>query len=277
MRRGVAAAPGTCGELVQGWLGEQPFLITFPVDRFARAVVELEAGPGELAGPPKARRAVARVLELLQEGPCRGRIRIRSGLPPGKGMASSTADVVAAAQAAARALGRELPPGLLARIALEVEPSDGLMLPGIALFDHRGGRVMRVLAEAPPWQVLLLDRGGTVDTERFNASPELPRREARREGAVREALALVERGLASGRGDLVGRGATISAQAQEEVLGGGELGPVLEWAREAGAWGVSAAHSGTVLGVIFPSGRRVKLAPPLACLGWARCVGGGVR
>ena len=91
-----------------------------------------------------------------------------------------------------------MPPSEIARIALLIEPSDGVMLPGIAKFDHRQGKVADTLGSPPPMRVVALDFGGSVDTLDFNS--------VNREDTLRrlqptfeEALALITHGIESGR------------------------------------------------------------------------------
>ena len=260
--RGRARAPGTCGELAQGMLGRNHVQVTCPIDLYSTATVELLEGAGKVCGPedaPKARRGVELALAFLghTDGEHTGgrtgvdaRLHLESPLPRGKGMASSTADVAAAVVATAEALRVQISPDDVARIALKVEPSDGLMLPGIALFDHRDGKVIQLLGPAPAMRILVLDFGGTLHTIGFNAvdrTVALKRLEPR----LTEALALITEGLRVGDVNLIGRGATLSAQLHQQVLLKPQLSQVLEFAHRVGAAGVNVAHSGTVLGVLF--------------------------
>ena len=142
------------------------FLITCPIDMYSVATVEISRGDGGIRGPedsPKACRAVQATLDFLGDTGVESRLSLDSRLPRGKGMASSTADVAAAVAATAAALCEELSSAQLAEIALGVEPSDGVMFPDIAIFDHREGRIARSLGRSPPMRVLILDFGGIVD------------------------------------------------------------------------------------------------------------------
>jgi L-threonine kinase len=165
-------------------------------------------------------------------------------------MASSTADVAGAIYAATWALGRQITPQEAARLALSIEPTDGSLFPHIVLFDHRGGRLWEGLGPCPPLEVVILDFGGEVDTVTFN---QVDRSALLRETEpqVAEALAWVREGLARGEPALVGKGATLSALANQRVLYKPQLEAVLEAAEELGALGVNVAHSGTVLGVLL--------------------------
>lgn len=253
--KAAARAPGTCGELAQGMLNGDYFLVTCPIDMYADAQVELTqdgCGIDAPADAPKSRRAVARALAHFGRSDMRARLRLSSPLPRGKGMASSTADVSAAIAATAAALDASaiMTPALIAQIALQVEPSDGIMLPHIAIFDHKRGRLAQSLGPPPPMRVVALDFGGRVDTLSFNY--------VNRDDALKRlqpefdaALALIRRGIRSGSATDVGKGATVSAIANQRILRKPQLDAALRLAKQSGALGVNAAHSGTMLGILL--------------------------
>lgn len=253
--KAAARAPGTCGELAQGMLDGDYFLVTCPIDMYADAQVELTqdgCGIDAPADAPKSRRAVALTLAHFGRGDMGARLRLSSPLPRGKGMASSTADVSAAIAATAAALGASaaMTPALIAQIALQVEPSDGIMLPHIAVFDHKRGRLAQSLGPPPPMRVVALDFGGSVDTLAFNG---VNRDDAlkRLQPEFEASLALIQRGIRSGSAADVGKGATVSAIANQRILRKPQLDAALRLAKQSGAVGVNAAHSGTMLGILL--------------------------
>ena len=255
------------------------FLVSCPIDMYATASVEVSPGGGRVHAPedaPKARRAVELTLDHFGRPDVDARLSLSGPLPRGKGMASSTADVSAAIAATSTALGQSgtMPPSEIARLALLVEPSDGLMLPGISVFDHRSGTVARTLGEAPPMRVVVLDFGGNVDTLTFNR---VDREETLQllQSMFEEALALVTSGIEKGRVEDVAAGATISALANQRMLYKPLLDAVLNLADELGALGVNVAHSGTVIGMLFEDDEEATsgAAPKVReCLGGIRRV-----
>jgi L-threonine kinase len=285
--QGVALARGACGELVQGMVDGKYFLITCPINISAEVTVTLVPG-GRFQGPPgksKALAAARLTMARLGEKQWGARLTINNPLPPGKGLASSTADVAAAAAATARALGAELSLEEIKRIALAIEPSDGTFLPGIVLFDHLRGEFWESLGEPPPLAILIVDLGGTVDTILFNRRRDLMALNRAKEGAVRRAVALVREGLASGRVELIARGATLSALANQEILHKPELETLVELATGLGALGVNVAHSGTVAGILYRPGevdsdeleRKIRAVFPYVHFIRATMTGGGVE
>jgi L-threonine kinase len=287
-RRGAAWSPGTCGELAQGRLDGIDVMVTCPIDLGATATVDVEKGTGRVLAPadaPKARRAVEMTLAALKRPDLDAVLRLETLLPRSKGMASSTADVVAAIAATSAALGTTLSPRRKADLALAIEPSDGLMLPGIALFDHIAGRIARSLGPPPPMRVLVLEFAGEVDTQAFNAQTRIAGARAD-EVQFREALDLISAGLAGGDPESIGRGATLSSLANQAVLPKSQLPAALELGRAAGAVGVNVAHSGTVIGLLFDAdadrndwaarAARQRL-PGIVATHDCRIIGGGIR
>ena len=286
-------APGSCGELVQGVNGQGYFLVSCPVDYYSRVKVELgyavsvETG-SEIQAPPgldKTGQAVKATLAHLKRRDLMARVEVSNPIPKSKGLGSSSADVTAAIAATALALGRELDPQQIARLAITVEPTDGVMFPGIALFDHRNGNTMEPLGPPPPMEIVALDFGGTVDTLEFNRTD---RRQLWESIAAEtgQALDLVRRGVEKGDPALAGRGATLSAQAVQGILPKEQLPQVLEFAETVAAAGVNVAHSGTIIGVLLDARQRRGLSvfrqakrafPQAESIHHFRLLGGGVR
>lgn len=296
---GVATglAPGTCGELVQGMIGEIDFLVTCPINQFSKVSVTLRTTTKDAAvypvqgidHRPKTRQAVAATLEWLK---CRANIdginaevSLTNPIPSGKGMGSSSADVAAAVWATGAAVGVNIGPEDIAAIAVSIEPTDGVMFPGVALFDHRRGRMAELLGMPPPLEVIVVDRGGRVDTLEFNSVDRTEQWQSVA-AAVEEALALVREGIRRADPELVGRGATISALAGRPLESGPLVDQAVEFARRNGAVGVNVAHSGTVAGILLDA--RKRHGKPLlrrarqefasaASVEHFRVIGGGVR
>lgn len=277
-------APGSCGELVQGTLDGKHFLITCPVDLYT--VVAVDPGGRTVAAGGKTVEAVRRTWAYLGVDWPQFAVSVCSMLLPGKGMASSSADISAACQAAALAAGRTLTPDEIADIALAIEPTDGIFYPGVVMFDHVCGLTRRPLGAPPPMSVLIFDAGGEVDTLEFNRRGDLAALNAAKEAEVRQAVDLVSRGLACGDARLIGRGATASALANQAILPKPCLDKVIAVATANGAVGVNTAHSGTVVGVLFadcPAAAmdKCRVAVSLACpelnfLCAARLIAGGL-
>lgn len=251
--------PGTCGEIVQGAIDGIPFHITCPIEEYSLAVARVIPGSGvELSHGgrrPKAERAARMAYEdAVDDGGSKGpyciRLILRSRLPVGKGMASSTADISSCAGAVMAAIGRPVVPQRIARLALQIEPTDGCMFPGIVAFDHRQGKLLEPLGPAPPLEVIVYDTGTTVDTMAFNANYRWDVL-SRREHDIRRAYEQAKDALRSGDVGALGEAAVLSARVNQEILYKPELEHMISLAQEVDAVGVNVAHSGGVIGLLF--------------------------
>ena len=284
----IVRAPGVCGELAQGVIEGIHFLVTCPVDFYSRVKVDLYSdGPGVEAPEDceKAAAAVRRTLFHLKNAKVRAKLSINNPIPRGKGMASSSADLAAAIAATGLALGEEISPYQIAQIALSIEPTDGIMIPGVALFDHRAGIIRESLGPPPPMEIVALDLGGTVDTVQFNMVDRFQRWQSVDE-QTGEALRLLRRGIEEQDPALVGQGASISAEASQTVLAKPRLAEVKEFAESVGAVGVNVGHSGTIMGVLLDARKRrgkstyhkaLSAFPDAESVYHFRLLGGGVQ
>jgi L-threonine kinase len=264
---GWARCPGTCGEWVQGAKDGVPFLIGCPVDRFVEAVAfqfpSLEQQinrdyPFESIknwGLPKDKEKTRTVLEKLLKAnnfpSSQVKIQLISELPSGKGMASSTADMVAAMVAVSELLSIPWEASSLAQLALEVEPTDPVMFSGITEFAHRDGSYVKSLGPVIPANFLMLDWGGSIDTQSFNAKSGLSVHYRRNELKIKEALLLFYEGMEKGNLEKIAQASTLSAQCNQEINPKPEFENFLSWVVQNGGLGVVTAHSGTILAGIF--------------------------
>ena len=281
-------APGVCGELAQGVIEGIHFLVTCPVDFYSRGKVAIYSdGPGVEAPQDcdKAAAAVRRTLFHLKHAKVRAKLTINNPIPRGKGMASSSADLAAAIAATGLALGEEISPYQIAQIALSIEPTAGIMIPGVALFDHRAGIIRESLGPPPPMEIVALDLGGTVDTVQLHMVDRFQRWQSVDE-QTGEALRLLRRGIEEQDPALVGRGASISAEASQTVLAKPRLVEVKEFAESVGAVGVNVGHSGTIMGVLLDARERrgkstyhkaLSAFPDAESVYHFRLLGGGVQ
>ncbi|MFB9681066.1 GHMP family kinase ATP-binding protein [Streptosporangium vulgare] len=250
---GRGRAPGTFGELLQGILGPgTDFLVTFPVDLYVEAVFEPDPQLDQvIVSPPhknKARRLATGILSRygVHTG---GWLMLNSALPEGKGMASSTADLVATARAVDSAFRLKLPNRLLKQMMAEIEPSDGVMHPGITAFFHRQVRLHRRMGTLPQLTIAGIDDGESVDTVAFNRSRKpIPAHWAVRYGELLDDLtrAVRDHDLAA-----VGRVASASARLFQTFNAKPHLAAVEEICRDVGGLGTVVGHSGTCLGILL--------------------------
>src|SRR5690348_2801572 len=111
---GSATAFGTFGELLQGALPDgTDFLVTMPIARWSTARFLLEPSVSDVHVRPAHKTKSRRLVEAMlgRYGVCGGGfLLLDSDLPEGKGLASSSADLVATARAVGEAIGIVLDP-----------------------------------------------------------------------------------------------------------------------------------------------------------------------
>ncbi|MGC8782461.1 MAG: hypothetical protein ACP5UQ_16490 [Anaerolineae bacterium] len=250
-RRATVRLPGTCGEWVQGTLDGVPCLVSCAIDWWAEATVHVGTA-GRPNAPHDAPKAVAALrLALTAAGVPAADVRLvlRNPLPRGRGYASSTADVAGAIYTAGAALGRPFAPDEVARLAVQVEPSDSTIFPGPTLFAHRDAGFYRPLPPLPPLAVVILDPGGAVDTLAFNAADHTAALRKLAPGH-RDAFGRFEAGLAAGDPVEVAQAAALSARLHQAILPDELVDAALACYAHLGALGLCRAHSGTLVGLI---------------------------
>ncbi|MEV6684088.1 kinase [Streptomyces sp. NPDC051130] len=251
---GVSTAPGTFGELLQGMLPEadSDFLVTLPIARWARATFNGMPGTQEVEVFPAHKRKARRVAEMIIQSsptPTGGVLTVESTLPEGKGLASSSADLVATARAVANALGEPMPPRRIETLLARIEPTDGVLYPGIVAFYHRRVALHSKLGALPPMTVVGVDEGGEIDTVAFNRIPKPFSASDRSEYS----RLLARMTTAVARADLaeVGAVATRSALMNQVLRPKRMLCSLIDVSRQVGGLGVVVGHSGTSLGVLL--------------------------
>lgn len=267
-------APGTCGEFIQGSIDGQSFLVTCPINRYSYALSDVMYPLPfyHCSLQPKAQEAHRIVFRTLQdantmdinsirfndfsscyEESFNTPIYVRSDIVQGKGMASSSADISVTAMATALALQKTLTLKELESICLSVEPTDAAFYPGITQFDYITGSISQHLGQCPPLKILIFDEGGGIDTVAFNQQADLQKKIEEKESIIREALDIFKEGLVAHDIRLIGQAATLSAFANQRILYKPHLYDFHEIGIAFQSVGTIIAHSGTIMGLLFPS------------------------
>lgn len=264
VRIGNGEAFGTFGELLQGRLPDgTDFLVTFPIARRTRVCFRYDpAGPLRVFPSHKVKSLRLAESMLAAHGTGAGGILILdSDLLIGKGLASSSADLVATARAVGGVLGLDTAPEAVERWLRPIEPADGVMHPGIVVFEHRAVQLRQALGALPSTTVLAVDEGGLLDTVEFNKRPKRFTDEESAEYAV--LLTALTEAVRTGDLAAVGAVATRSAVLNQRFAPKRNLEAMTRIAHETGALGVVCTHSGTMLGLLFDDAdldRRSRVA-----------------
>lgn len=238
--------PGSCGELVQGMIDDVPFLVTCPIDMYAKASITKYFS----YLPYKTRLARNRTLDYLNTKSY-AKFCLTTELLTGKGMASSSADIASICQLTALSCKRKLNQDEISKIATSIEPTDGIFCKGIVRYNHLNGEVLEHLGLAPRIKILMFDCGGKIDTLSFNRRKDLKRLYKENEPLIKEALDYLRLGFKEKNNKYIGKACVISAYANQNILYKKQLDDIMMISEKYQAVGVNVAHSGTVIGVLF--------------------------
>lgn len=247
---------GTLGELLQGPYAQDGELhiglISLPVRKYSW----VHFAPGEdgeiavdLAGKDKCRQAIALYLQAHGKRLPRGRWSHDSELPLGKGMASSTADIVATIRCLDRIFGLDTAPAAIADLLRGIERSDSVFLDTHALYLSGRQQIVQAFDTPLRLHACYIDEGGTVETEKCASA--LLAHYRRHLDAYQDNLARALQAFATH--DLAGicACATRSAELAQGVIAKRHLDALIERRGEFAADGIVVAHTGSLLGYLF--------------------------
>lgn len=247
----VAQCPASCGELIQGWIQGSEKLISCPVGLYS--TVEVRAGKPAGDERPLTRAMVNQLLALWEfpaEWSQQLRINLHSSIPVAKGMASSTADIAATAVATARYFDKTLSEQALAQLCVNLEPTDSTPFRQLTLFDHNQGHAQTAGLQQPQLDILVLESPHTLQTADYHR---LDRHAALLTGApqLEQAWQKTRQACETGCATLLGEAATLSAIASQLILPKPGFQRVLDIVARFSLYGVSIAHSGSVMGLML--------------------------
>ncbi|WGL60932.1 hypothetical protein QEJ31_04890 [Pigmentibacter sp. JX0631] len=253
----TAIAPGTCGELLQGYIDDKDFLINSPIPYFAKASVSFNSNSNktEFLDESKYSKINKIIEKLFSHFKIRKNIslnlEIESKIPRGKGLASSTAELTAVLLAISKAFNKRLTDNEINNLLISVDKSsDGVFLSGISYINHLKGHIYKKFNYIPSLSFIIVDSGGEVSTQKFDRN--LARSVSlKNENSLRSALKMLKEGFLSKNNKLIAEAATISARINQNVLFKDPLETLVNGTKEYGSLGVNCAHTGTVLGVMF--------------------------
>jgi L-threonine kinase len=281
--------PGSCGELVQGYLNNSNFLISCPIEVYNTIHVSETKSNNDILidqDKYKTKKAILKLLSNYGFQKMGLKVEINAELPEAKGMGSSTADITGAMIATTLLLDKKVELDLITKIALEVEPSDATFMDGIVMFDHLKGKQKERIGEIEPISLSVFDYGGKVDTLSFNSRKDLKNLNRCKAKMVKNAYRLVEKGIKTKDKKLIGKGATISSIANQNIIKKpGLINLINTLKSQKGFLGVNTAHSGTVIGVMMKNegiseqiiGKIKRNFPKLNYLFNTRIINGGYK
>ena len=245
--------PASCGEFVQGVMDRAEYLCSYAVDLYSTAEVEEKLNNINL-GPLKSRKAIEAVFKKFNipvEESKNISLKIRSKIPVGKGMASSTADIGATIGATLGLIKKELSSEEIAKLASTIEPTDSIYIEKNSIFNPLNGEVIRYLGNVKDLRVVILEPNSTLNTMRIRKTPNYKKIKTQNKEIIKISFSLLEEGIKSNDMHKIGKASTFSSLANESIHKKEGLTKIIEISKNYGAYGVNVAHSGTVVGILI--------------------------
>ncbi len=262
-KAGTGFCAASFGELLQGVLpGQRKFLVNLRIRSGSRVKVQLTSPTysaekeAQIAvsyqSYPKSYKLLRNVLsDLGSHNDCL--IEIDSNVPVGKGLSSSTADMVAAIRGLAEAASVSFREDYIGRVITEIEPNDGLQYHGTSAYHHTTGQLIDRVDWVPPFRILGVDFGGIVDTVTFNQQKITFN--AEQMARYQELLHAVLAALREHDARAVAEIASESTRMWQHYRPREEMDRMFELQAETGGMGVVNTHSGTYLGLLYDPAR----------------------
>ena len=263
------------GEIVQGRLSSgEDFLVTLPVDLWSHCRLLSqscdELSEGFCNGPqngdsrydtpsmvetelPKSKAIALALLEHLnQTSGHHIQLIVKRNIPIGKGLSSSTADMLAVVRAFEAHFNITFSQNLISELFTAIEPHDALHYSTCVAYNHRQGHLLQAFDYVPDFQIIGIDGGGMISTQEYNKhlsfSDALLKQYDDLYAELLEAFAR--------RDDpAIARCAQQSAFLHSEQTNNVLLKALLNQMgnlSKLGAMGILATHSGTCAGILLP-------------------------
>lgn len=247
---------GTLGELIQTPILQnnqiEIAIISLPVQKFSWAyfvpgLQDIDAD--KMADRSKCQKAIDLYLQKFNQNLPNGNWIFSSELVRGRGMASSTADMVATLRCLDSLFGRQSSPEEIADILRPIERSDSVFLDSYALYISSLQKPLKILPKHFAFHVYYIDEGKMVDTE--GVTPRLLSHYQANfdhyNNNLSEMLSAFDRNDPYG----IALSATQSAIMGHDAVPKKNMDAFLKNQQRLGADGIVIAHTGSLIGYLF--------------------------
>ncbi|MGL5439900.1 MAG: hypothetical protein ACRDA4_05855 [Filifactoraceae bacterium] len=256
--------PAACGEIFQGYMGEDEFLVSYFIPLYSRA--ELVEGSKNISPFENSRVKILdrknKKVELAKNKtleyfgvPQREiediKIEIKSSIPIGKGLSSSTADIGATIAACGAYLGKIIDSELATKIALSIEATDTNYFRKSMVFSSVTGERRETLGVIENSKVLVLIPEGRVNTQELRMRDNYIQIKKRNEEGIRRCYENTVKSFRDKNYARLGEVGIESALMNESLIKKMYLNEIIEIALVNNTYGVNIAHSGTAIGILM--------------------------
>ena len=243
------------GEIAQGRLSNgDDFLLTLPVDLWSECKLtcnhQPEIGTPQVTTPlPKAKYIATLLLKRLDTPQNLSlRLEFKRNIPIGKGLSSSTADMLAVARAFQSAFDLQLTQEEISTLFTHIEPHDPLHYSCSVAYNHRQGRLLKSLDYIPQFHIIGIDSGGVLSTEDYNKHLHYSPGEMREYDLLYQSLL---EAFARKDDGAIAQCAQRSAALHASRTNNSFLSQLLDISKQLDTLGLIATHSGTCAGLLL--------------------------
>lgn len=227
--------------------------MTLPVDlwSYCQLTCTSKTGPCEIIAPlPKAEQTAKLLLKKMKI--THGfsiTLELQRNIPIGKGLSSSTADMLAVVRAFQSSFKIDINQVETSELFSQIEPHDPLHFSQCVAYNHREGLLLKALDYIPKFHIIGIDSGGELSTTSYNKHLQYSDNETRKYDTLFQSLLTAftqQNDTAIAR--CAQQSATLHAHRTNNIFLRNLLKSVDDW----GAMGLIATHSGTCAGVLLP-------------------------
>lgn len=256
---GYGKSHSSFGEILQGRLkNEVDFLVTLPIDMWSICNLTAIRRYGPLVINCEYYKS-AKVADMLLD-----KLGIKDGyeitisfsrnIPVGKGLSSSTADMLSTIRALQEVFGFLLREKTISEIFTLIEPHDGLMYKSCVVYNHRKGQLIKELMYIPEFWIIAIDFGGQINTVEYNSklsfTPEVLEQYEKLLADLEEAFSRKDE-LKIAQCATQSTALHINANQNELKL------RVFNTCQKFDPMGVVNTHSGTCLGLVYSKSKSI--------------------
>ncbi|TQV70574.1 hypothetical protein FKG94_21370 [Exilibacterium tricleocarpae] len=265
----IGVCRGALGELYQGLsahTNDEIAIVSSLIPKYSWAYFTPDNGPEagnrevllETPGRCKSFRALDIYCRLKRRAWPAGRWRFKSDLQVARGMASSTADIVATIRCAASYFRQPASTGDIIQVLSQIERSDSVFLDHPVLFCSSRHRVLREFEKVPPIYALYMHEADKVETEGTKGKLVDYYRQHKRH--YLDLSRHMEQALRTKNIAEICSVSTMSSELSQEILPKQHFHAVYRAMQHCKADGVITAHTGSVIGLLF------RRPPDIHCL-----------
>ena len=263
MKVGYGSCPGTCGELVQGYIGKNEYISSYCIDLYSRATVSEKKSSKKLSRPRKSKSIEASSLVFEYFGLNKNQvdnlhISIKSNIPIGKGMASSTADIGACIMATLDYLDKDMKPDEISRLVAKIEATDSIFYPEVCIFDPIKGEKRESLGYLPYKRILILEPENRINTMKMRGHKEYYKLLRENKSITKKSFEMIRDGIKKQDKNLLRKACENSAIANENIKKTPYLRELIKISRECECGFLNISHTGTVIGIALDENTDVE-------------------